>query len=176
MGKSIITIISIVILIAIAFSVQNGLIKLSPDVNPNVAEVITNFTKNLTHMILPNHTLTPGDILTNNLSIICVTGYSSTVRDVPQSLRLSVFKRDGVSYPQPTGDTELDHIIPLCLGGSNDAKNLFVEFAEPRPGYKEKDKLENYLCDHVCSGEIDIDIAQERIASDWYRYYQEIYG
>jgi hypothetical protein len=125
--------------------------------------------------ILPNASLAPGDVLTSNLSIICHSGYSATVRDVPQSLRLEVFARDGVAYPQPTGSTELDHIIPLCLGGSNDKKNLFVEFAEPRPGFHEKDKLEDYLCHHVCSGEINIDYAQQRIAQNWYSYYLEIY-
>lgn len=122
--------------------------------------------------ILPN---VPGDIMTTNLSIICVVNYTKTVRDVPQSLREEIFARDKVSYPQPTGTTEVDHIVPLCLGGSNSINNLFVEFAEPRPGFKEKDKLENYLCDHVCSGEINIDYAQRRIAEDWYSYYKEIY-
>lgn len=130
---------------------------------------------NNTHSILPNPNLSPGDVLTNNLTIICISGYSANVRDVPQKLREEVFARDNIPYPQPTGTTELDHIVPLCLGGSNDEKNLFVEFAEPRPGYKEKDKLENYLCDHVCSGEINIDYAQQRIAKDWYSYYLEVY-
>lgn len=127
--------------------------------------------------VLPNRTLAPGDVLTKNLTIICVTGYSSTVRDVPLSLRKEIFARDGYDYEAMKNvDDELDHIIPLCLGGSNDEDNLFVQLAEPRPGYKEKDKLENYLCDHVCSGEIDITYAQFKIAEDWYSYYLEIYG
>ena len=143
-------------------------------INDTISQAINNQTNQTINIanILPS---VPGDILTNNLTIICVSGYSATVRDVPQSLREEVFARDNVFYPQPTGTTELDHIIPLCLGGSNEANNLFVEFAEPRPGYKEKDKLENYLCDHVCAGEINIDYAQQRIAENWYLYYQEIY-
>jgi hypothetical protein len=118
--------------------------------------------------ILPN---VKGDILTNNLTIICVSGYSSTVRDVPQSLRKKIFARDNVSYPQPTGTTELDHLVPLCLGGSNSEENLWVQFA---PEYKEKDKLENYLCDNVCDRKINITYAQQRIADNWYSYYAEI--
>jgi hypothetical protein len=113
-----------------------------------------------------------GDILTNNLSIICVVGYSSTVRDVPQNLREKIFARDNVSYPQLTGTTELDHIVPLCLGGSNSENNLFVQF---EPYYQQKDKLEKYLCKNVCNGKIDINYAQQKIRYDWYSYYQEVY-
>jgi hypothetical protein len=148
-------------------------------INKTISQVINNQTNqsitNQTsyHSILPS---VSGDVLTDNLSIICVTGYTTTVRDVPQSLREAVFARDNVPYPQPTGTTELDHIIPLEIGGSNAENNLFVEFAEPIPGFHEKDKLENYLHDHVCNGEINIDYAQQRIAQDWYSYYLEIYG
>jgi hypothetical protein len=114
-----------------------------------------------------------GDILTNNLSIICVVGYSSTVRDVPQNLREKIFARDNVSYPQPTGEVQLDHLISLSIGGSNSEENLWVQFA---PEYKEKDKLENYLHKNVCNGKINITYAQQRIANNWWEYYREVYG
>lgn len=168
-GQGWIFILAIAITVGVLISL--GYFNNSP-IDKNEPNQTTNKT-NFTHSIYPK---VSGDILTNNLTIICVSGYSSTVRDVPQSLREEVFARDNVLYPQQTGTTELDHIIPLCLGGSNDINNLFVEFAEPRPGYKEKDKLENYLCDHVCNGEINIDYAQQRIAEDWYKYYLEIYA
>ena len=125
-------------------------------------------------IVMDNNITIP--ILTNNLSVICVTGYSSTVRDVSQKLREEIFARDNVTYALelPTGSTELDHRINLAIGGNNEASNLMVQF-EAYPGYHEKDKLENYLLKNVCNGNIDINYAQERIYNDWYGYYKEVY-
>ena len=38
-----------------------------------------------------------------------------------------------------TGEYEVDHFVPLELGGSNDISNLFPEAASPKPGFHEKD-------------------------------------
>lgn len=134
-------------------------------------------TSEITSNISQNNISNKSYILTNNLTIICVSGYSSTVRDVPQKLREQVFARDNVTYALdlPIGSTELDHRVNLAIGGSNDESNLMVQFEE-YPGYHEKDKLENYLLKNVCNGNIDINYAQERIYNDWYGYYTEIYG
>jgi len=125
--------------------------------------------------VLENSTLASNLILTNNLSIICVSGYSSTVRDVPLSLKKKVAEREGINYYQYHSVVEVDHRIPLCLGGSNDIDNLMIQFNKTF-GYKEKDKLENYLCHNVCDGEININYAQDKIYNDWEGYYTEIYG
>jgi hypothetical protein len=51
-----------------------------------------------------------------------------------------------------TGEYEVDHDVPLEAGGSNDIANLWPEAAEPRPGFHEKDQVENYLHDQGCAG------------------------
>ncbi len=71
---------------------------------------------------------------------------------------------------------EIDHIISLELGGSNDIANLFPERASPAPGYKIKDKLENKLHDLVCSGQMTLSSARVGIATDWQRLYRKVYG
>lgn len=59
---------------------------------------------------------------------------------------------------------ELDHLVPLELGGSNDLSNLWVEVGGiPNP----KDEVENRLHDEVCSGQISLRVAQAWIAADW---------
>ena len=117
-----------------------------------------------------NRTLLPEDILTNNLTIICVSGYSATVRDVSDSLKNEVYSRDNIIKSNLTA---IDHIVPLCLGGSNVIHNLRAMYISEKV---KKDNLERYLCnDKVCTGEINIDYAQQKMASDWYSYYQEIY-
>ena len=38
---------------------------------------------------------------------------------------------------------EIDHIVSLELGGSNDIANLYPEKLDAAPGYQVKDRLEN---------------------------------
>jgi hypothetical protein len=146
----------------------------SPAVSPNSnSPVIVSNKNNRTGPdgIYPNLTLSPGDVLTTDTSQVCTSGYSSSVRNVPLSEKKQVYAEYGVSYPQPEGAYEVDHLISLELGGSNDIKNLFLEAAEPRPGFHEKDKVENYLHSQVCSGKMTIQEAQKGIVDDWYKYY-----
>lgn len=70
-------------------------------------------------------------------------------------------------------DYEEDHLIPLELGGHpSDPANLWPEAYTP-PGAYEKDNVENYLHHEVCGGRIPLTEAQQRIAGDWYRVYQQ---
>jgi hypothetical protein len=65
------------------------------------------------------------------------------------------------------GCCEVDHLIPLELGGSNDMKNLWPQPDDPRPGDAEKDSLENDLHARVCKGEMSLADAQKCIVSNW---------
>jgi hypothetical protein len=126
--------------------------------------------------LYPNPTLTPGDVMTTDASIVCVSGYTATVRDVPLSEKKQVYAEYGVSYPQPTGAYEVDHFIPLELGGSNDIKNLWLEPAAPIPGFHQKDQYENYGHKQACDGEITLIEAQRRMTTDWYKYWLQETG
>src|SRR5262249_31667040 len=66
---------------------------------------------------------------------------------------------------------EVDHLIPLELGGSNAIKNLWPEPADPTPGFHQKDALENKLHALVCAGSLDLATAQQAIAANWYSAY-----
>jgi len=126
--------------------------------------------------VYPNPTLTPGAVLTTDASTICVPGYAASVRDVSTATKKKVYAEYGVSYPQPTGAYEVDHFIPLEIGGSNDITNLWLEPATPTPGFHEKDQFENFEHGQVCHGEISAAEAQRRMVSDWYFYWQEEVG
>ncbi|MGA9546893.1 MAG: HNH endonuclease signature motif containing protein, partial [Rhodomicrobium sp.] len=78
-----------------------------------------------------------------------------------------------MSYPQALGAYEVDHFIPLEIGGSNDIKNLWLEPATPTPGFHQKDQFENFEHGQVCDREITAAEAQSRMVSDWYFYWQE---
>lgn len=124
---------------------------------------------------LPDPECTPGAIFaTTPVEKICVSGYTKTVRDVPTSLKKRVYRSYTIPYPQPFGTFELDHYIPLALGGSNDIANLWPFAAEPRPGFIEKDLVVNYLRRKVCSGEVGLPAAQRAITTTWVEVYESI--
>jgi hypothetical protein len=123
--------------------------------------------------VYPNPTLTPGAVLTTDASAICAPGYASSVRDVSTATKQQVYAEYGVSYPQPLGAYEVDHFIPLEIGGSNDITNLWLEAATPTPGFHQKDRFENFEHGQVCDGTISAAEAQRRMVSDWYFYWQE---
>ncbi len=123
--------------------------------------------------ILPDYSCTPGATMTVDLSIVCHTS-TDTRRHVSRNLRVAVYREYGVSYPQGAGMYEVDHLIPLELGGSNDINNLWLEAAEPRPGFHEKDAYENYLHAQVCSGKMILADAQHAIATNWLEGYERI--
>lgn len=104
---------------------------------------------------------------------ICVSGYSQSVRNVPQSEKDQVYAEYGITH-HSKGEYEVDHLISLELGGSNDIANLWPEAANPTPGFHEKDEVENYLHDLVCRGKISLSQAQEIIRTNWLQVYQHM--
>ena len=127
-------------------------------------------------VLLPSPALTPGDVFPVGTGEICVSGYSSRVRSVSTSTKNAVYAEYHV-VSHTTGQYEVDHLIPLELGGSNDIKNLWPEPANPRPGFHEKDTLENKLHALVCAGSVDLATAQHAIAGNWYvAYVQYVRG
>lgn len=103
-------------------------------------------------------------------STICVPGYTETVRppvSVTEPQKLQSMKEYGF-YDSPS-NYEFDHLIPLELGGApDDLKNLWPE---PHSSSYEKDAVENYLHEQVCSGNMKLKTAQGLISTNWYDYW-----
>ena len=124
---------------------------------------------------LPDPECTPGAIFEKaTLEEICTSGYTKKVRNVSTKTRKKVYAMYNIHYPVPTGSYELDHFIPLALGGNNDIANLFPESAKPSPGFKEKDVVEVYLYQEVCAKRIDLSAAQSQIVKDWVMIYNNL--
>jgi hypothetical protein len=123
---------------------------------------------------MPIARLTPGDVLTTSTAKICVTGYSSTVRDVPDSEKEAAYARYGVQHVPYAH--EVDHLISLELGGSNDITNLWPEPYAGRWGARTKDVLENKLHDLVCSGALTLPYAQHIEGTNWAAAYRTYVG
>jgi hypothetical protein len=127
---------------------------------------------------LPDPKCTPGAtdpaVTQDNIdSTICVSGYTKTVRPpVSVTEPIKIERMQAYGFTDSLSNYELDHLIPLELGGApDDMKNLWPE---PHPSSFTKDGLENYLHDQVCSGNMDLKTAQNEIATNWFDYWMRI--
>jgi hypothetical protein len=108
---------------------------------------------------------------------ICAADFrTDPIRNVPQSEKNAVKVEYGLKPVSFGNALEIDHIVSLELGGSNDIANLFPEKANASPGYHVKDKLENKLHDLVCAGKRQLRATQRKIASDWQALYKSVFG
>src|SRR5437763_7543469 len=120
----------------------------------------------MAHGGLPDSACTPGAIFSDaTVQKICTSGYASSVRNVPTSEKDQDYAEYGITH-HSAGEFEIDHLVSLELGGSNDIANLWPEAASPTPGFHQKDKVEYYLHAQVCSGAISLQEAQKEIANN----------
>ena len=120
----------------------------------------------------PDRRRSPGAYFSKlTTSVICTSTFrTGPICNVPDSEKHQVEIEYGLA-PCGHGSTmEIDHIVSLELGGSNDIANLYPEKAKlptGAPGFHVKDKLENKLHDLVCEGTIGLRSVQRQIAGDW---------
>ena len=95
------------------------------------------------------------------------------VRDVTETIKTHVFKEYGVDK-NVGGPYEIDHLISLEIGGSNDIENLWPQSYTSSPyNAHMKDALEDHLHSMVCSGQITLIEAQKEISTDWIGAYKK---
>ncbi|MEO7234352.1 MAG: hypothetical protein ABIW80_03155 [Lapillicoccus sp.] len=132
---------------------------------------------------LPDPSCTPGAVdaaVTQSTlaQTLCRSGgYTASVRP-PQAVTDAYKKLARAAYSS-TGSSasdELDHLVPLGLGGASSAQNLWPEpnVGDPRQydrratgGANAKDGVESRLNRAVCSGEVTLAAAQAAVATRW---------
>ena len=132
-------------------------------------------TSHCINSALPDSACSPGAVLTNDIKKICVVGYTTTVRNVSTATKKKVFQEYNLPWSIHS-NYEVDHIISLELGGSNDISNLYPESYLISNGARVKDKLENYLHKQVCNGTITVTEAQKEISTNWLQYYNQYFN
>lgn len=125
------------------------------------------------NIALPDQKITPGAVFPGvTASQVCTPGWAEAHRNVPNEVDYQVFTEYGLSYGVHDS-YEVDHLIPLELGGSNSIRNLWPQpQGGSHPGYPSKDQLENRLHQLVCSGSLPLAVAQHAIATNWWAAYQ----
>ncbi len=115
---------------------------------------------------MPDRSISPGAVATTDRNEICswVGGlsYSKRHRQTSQEMKDAVLRAYGV--PRPFHG-EIDHIVPLCVGGADALTNLW-----PMLDYKAKDVLEAHVCREVCHGRMSASEGQAIFLGDWTPY------
>jgi hypothetical protein len=126
--------------------------------------------------IVPDPTLTPGAVRTVDVGAICSTG-TRELRHWSRERDDRIMAEYGLP-PGPHPDYEVDHLIPLGLGGADDDKNLWAEprrSIEPVWNAERKDELEHRLRELVCARKLDVRAAQQAIRDDWTETFKQYF-
>jgi hypothetical protein len=116
---------------------------------------------------LPDPALTPGAIVLVGPETVCKPGYAGQSRGVTEAMKRAVFHAYGI--PPDSTRYEIDHLIPLCLAGSNDVRNLFPQPWDGPCGARVKDRLEVQVYRDVCAGKLTLQEGQAIFRGDWTR-------
>jgi len=119
--------------------------------------------------IRPDPRLTPGAVVTSDPEVFCHAGYSRSVRHTSGRVKHEVYWTYEID--RRTGHYEMDHLIPLALGGADVPANLWPEDYDNEWGAEAKDRLEWRLVQLVCGRALDAKQAQRDIATDWIAAY-----
>jgi hypothetical protein len=115
--------------------------------------------------------LNPAVTQTTIASTICVKGWTATVRPpwyTTSLIKLRMLKARGETWADRK-KYELDHIVPLCLGGAPaDTSNLQLE---PWTEARRKDRVEVQAMRCVCAGKATLEEARHDLATDWRQAY-----
>lgn len=115
----------------------------------------------LLKITVPDPVLTPGDLCREG-----AIGYESNEggwahcrRVVSQATKRKVLKLYGIPWSL-RDHYEIDHRVPLCMGGSNAISNLWPEMW---PHAHKKDVIEARLCRRLREGRITQELAVEEM-------------
>jgi hypothetical protein len=128
-------------------------------------------------VVLNDLTVTPGQIdPTHDRAFLCSPAFrTGSIRNVTKSTKWKVCDEYGIARKECNKvNVEIDHLVPLEDGGTNDISNLWAQPRLPRPAALDKDILENKIKREVCAGRMDLPTAQHRLMNDWYAFWIEV--
>ena len=112
----------------------------------------------------PNPRLTPGQVWEHDTAVVCHRTTAAARAPVTASMKRGVLQAYH-DWP-PRRRYEIDHLVPLELGGASTPQNLWPE---PWTEARRKDLVENRLHRLVCAGRVPLPLAQRAIAANWVR-------
>jgi len=120
---------------------------------------------------LPSSVQTPGNKSKASEAQVCAADFEASVKPMAKWQHDQALERYGKRPEDFTG--ELDHLIPISLGGTNDPDNLWPLPANKDMGPEQKKALDAKLHELVCNKTLKLKDAQEAVKKDWVKAYNE---
>lgn len=120
---------------------------------------------------LPNAFATPGATTKASAKEVCAAGYESSVKPVAAWQKTAALEKYGIRPESFSG--ELEHLVPVALGGSNDPENLWPMHAAGDMTPEAKARLADKLKTMVCDGKMSLKDAQNAFKKDWTKAYKQ---
>src|SRR5476651_379512 len=120
---------------------------------------------------LPSSFQTPGAKSKANDAQVCAADFEASVKPMAKWQKDQALERYGKRPEDFTGD--LDHLIPIALGGTNDPENLWPIPASKEMGPEQKKALDLKLHEMVCAKTLTLKAAQDAIKKDWVKAYAQ---
>ena len=122
---------------------------------------------------LPNPMLTKGAARVVTKNVLCTTS-TKLVRHTTTDTKRAVYAEYGINPKRSVSCTgvahscyEIDHLIPLEIGGDDVQANLWPQLYDGENNAHNKDELENFLHKEICANKITMEQAQACISKDW---------
>lgn len=137
---------------------------------------------------LPDREITPGvadpdaTVNDNGPRDICHTTTGNVRATLQPETKRQAFANYGITgncaaFCSGLQGCEIDHLISLELGGSNEVGNLWPQQYDGKVWNAHvKDKLENTLHGLVCRGSLTLSEAQRAISTDWIAAFKQYVG
>ena len=132
------------------------------------AMLLSSISSAFASSVIPDPTITPGVVRTTDAFAVCERG-TKELRRASRARTELIMRAHDVSMTD-RGDYQIDHLIPLGIGGADDNANLWPQprkTIETEWTAERKDALEHKLRVMVCKGQIEITDAQTAFAQDW---------
>jgi hypothetical protein len=141
---------------------------------PDAPSVSTTYRRSI-----PTEALNPDVSQATIQRTVCVAGYTSSVRpstSYTKGVKARLLREQGLPSASAS-EFELDHVIPLALGGHpRNMANLALQPWEGENSAKTKDRLERKLQALVCADKLPLDIARRDIYQDWQAAFRKYIG
>lgn len=120
---------------------------------------------------IPDPALTPGEVATTDLRLVCERGYSRERRHTTQKMKRDTYRAYGI---ENTLHFKIDHLVPLSLGGADSMKNIWpTDFTTPDHTAADKDRFEIKARHLACIGQLTVEQAQQIFMTDWRKGYDQ---
>lgn len=119
----------------------------------------------------PDPSLTPGDVITTDKKLVCMTGFSKMIRRTTYDMKKRTYRAYEI---RNTKANKIDHLVPLSLGGADTMENIWPsDFNADHHTADDKDRLELKIRKLVCSGKLSVQKGQRLFINDWHTAYDK---